>query len=144
MPAVALTAHQAVLAQPHILVPPSVPTAMVTAAFVALGSLDEGMLRSPNASELIISLQGATWAHAAEWINGTHARSVLEGLRCGAAEHSGWDAVVAPRLVNTARAGPHCTPVVIVVHPSACPVELGGPQRADALFGALRWGWSLF
>ena len=30
--------------------------------------------------------------------NGSHARAVIDGLRCGGVEPSGWDAVVAPRL----------------------------------------------
>ena len=98
VPGAALTSGQKVHTAPPAVVQPSVPTAAVTSGVVALGTLSEQELGSPNATELIISLQGATWADAAEWANGTHARAVIDGLRCGGPELSGWDAVVAPRL----------------------------------------------
>ena len=102
VPGAALTSGQMVHAAPPAVVQPSAPTAAVTSRVVEerveLGMLSERALGSPNATELVISLQGATWADAAEWANGSHARAVIDGLRCGGVEPSGWDAVVAPRL----------------------------------------------
>ena len=102
VPGAALTSGQKVHAAPPAVVQPSAPTAVVTSRVVEerveLGLLSERELGSPNATELVISLQGATWADAAEWANGSHARAVIDGLRCGGVEPGGWDAVVAPRL----------------------------------------------
>ena len=100
VPGAALASGQRLLAAPPVVVPPSPVAAQVTASFVATGQLTEAMLASVNASELIVTLHGATLADAPDWANGSHARAIIDGLRCGsgAAEPHGWDAVAASRL----------------------------------------------